>query len=364
MTDHKPIIIENTLPTVLDIETKIAADVLEKQITAAQPNNKIKKELADARAVFEGQPMAMEKNKYNALLESLRKPDESWAFFDYDEKKQSKVEIYQGVGFVNITNAIVPKSSWIASFFGWTSCSYIQSQIKLLLDNPDAKVIALDIDSGGGSCSQISETADVIFKARQTKPIYAFSNTHCCSAAYWLASQANEIIATPSAVVGSIGVFSQHTSWAEYLKQKGVDVTYIAAGENKVNGNPNEPLSDKARAEIQALVDNQYKMFTSHVARGRGITVDLVNGTYGQGSVFAASDALQRGLVDKIDTITSALFHTAPGANNERQTTSETPAPTTTAETPAPETKDKNHAHRNTVEAELKLAAVLAKIND
>jgi peptidase S49-like protein len=77
--------------------------------------------------------------------------------------------------------------------------------------------------------------------------------------------------------VGSVGVYAEHVDWSEYNRKLGVKVTYIAEGEGKTDGNPNEPLSDAARSALGAEVSRLYGLFASAVARGRGLTEDVLS---------------------------------------------------------------------------------------
>jgi hypothetical protein len=126
------------------------------------------------------------------------------------------------------------------------------------LNSPEIQAIVLDVDSPGGYVDLVPETAQEIYDARGEKPIVAVANTTACSAAYWIASQADEVVVTPSGSVGSIGVYMLHEDWSKFNEDFGIDPTYIFAGRYKVDGNPDEPLSDTAREEWQQEVDDLY----------------------------------------------------------------------------------------------------------
>ncbi len=180
--------------------------------------------------------------------------------------------------------------------------------ITALGNNPDVGTILLDIDSPGGVVTGVMEAADSIWAARQRGTrVVALVNPLAASAAYWIASQADEIVAVPSAEVGSIGVFTLHAECAAMLEDAGIKATFIFAGDHKVEGNPLEPLSAETREFIQSQVDFTYKNFVKAVARGRGITTTKVNRDFGQGRTFFATDALRMGLIDKIQSIDSTF---------------------------------------------------------
>lgn len=167
--------------------------------------------------------------------------------------------------------------------------------------------IVLDIDSPGGSVYGCDELASKIFAAREQKTIVAVSNSLMASAAYYIGSAASQVIVSPTSLTGSIGVYRLHFDESKMLEMEGVNATFIFAGDNKVDGNPFEPLSDSAREEWQQSVDNYYAMFTGAVARGRGITTAKVNADFGQGRVFNAQEAVKIGMADKVGTLESVI---------------------------------------------------------
>lgn len=176
-----------------------------------------------------------------------------------------------------------------------------------LANDPEIGMIVLDIDSPGGMVTGTAEAGDAIFAARKRKKVMALVNPLAASAAYWLASQATEIIAIKSADIGSIGVFMVHTDCSKFNEMQGMKVTYIFAGEHKVEGNPDEPLADDARAYYQSEVDTIYQQFLKAVARGRGVSVTEVFDNYGKGRCMMAPAAKDAGLIDDFMTIGDAM---------------------------------------------------------
>ena len=171
----------------------------------------------------------------------------------------------------------------------------------------DSKSIVLDIDSPGGSVSGVHELSSEIFAARTVKPITAIANSLAASAAYWIGSAASEFVASPSAEIGSIGVFAMHLDLSQALEADGIRPTIISAGKFKVEGNPYEPLSEEAMAEMQGRADRVYGEFVAAVARGRGVSTDAVRSGYGQGRVVGAKQAVSLGLADRVDTLEGTI---------------------------------------------------------
>lgn len=185
---------------------------------------------------------------------------------------------------------------------GGASAEVIGKQLARAVADDSVASILLDFDTPGGSVDGVPELAAQIAKATAVKPVVAHVNALAASAGYWLASQASEIVITPSGMAGSIGVFLLLLDESKALEQEGITVNAISAGEFKLEGAPWEPLSDESRAHFQGQVNAVYRDFLSAVAKGRGVTVADVKAQYGQGRVFDAKDALARGMVDRIAT--------------------------------------------------------------
>ncbi len=204
-----------------------------------------------------------------------------------------------------------------------TSTERLGAQIKAAVANPDISALVLDINSPGGSVFGVQEVADTIYSLRGTKPIIAVASPAAASGAYWIAAQADELVVTPSGMVGSLGVIMKHTNRAEAYKQKGQEDTYITSGQHKAEGNDSGPLSPETRAYMQQVSDGYYAAFVNAVARGRNQPVSVVRSeAFGQGRMLTAAAAVAAGAATRIGTLESvvaellqrpATQHTAPG---------------------------------------------------
>mgnify|MGYP002413556975 CR=1 FL=1 len=188
-----------------------------------------------------------------------------------------------GVAIIPITGTIMPRANLMSEYSGGTSVQSLTKQLRAALNDPEVGSILLDIDSPGGQVSNVPELSAEILASRGDKPIVAVANTLAASAAYWLAASADEIVVSPSAEVGSIGVLAMHQDVSQALEREGVVVNFIHAGKYKVEGNPYQPLDDEARGAIQARVDDYYDMFINAVAKGRGVKASDVRGGFGVG---------------------------------------------------------------------------------
>lgn len=211
------------------------------------------------------------------------------------------------IGVVPIHGVLKHRSSWLMEILGGASVEGVSAQLRAAVADPDVRAIVLDIDSPGGSVAGITELAGEIRAARKSKRVYAVANTTMASAAYWLGAQASAVYASPSAQVGSIGIFGVHMDFSRALDAEGITATVFTAGEHKAEESPYQPLTDEARDEIQARTDAYYDQFVGDVAKGRGVTAAKVKADFGQGRVLMPDAALEAGMVDGVETLEGVL---------------------------------------------------------
>jgi len=260
------------------------------------------------------------------------------------------------VAIIPIYGVIAPRMNLMSDLSGGTTFDALTSQLRGAIANKAVKTIVLDIDSPGGSVAGATEFAREVMQARTKKPVIAVAQYMAASAAYWIAAAATEIVASPSAMVGSIGVYTAHDDISEALAKLGVKRTFISAGKGKVDGNETEALSAEAEGRIQGLVDEAYGRFVGDVVKGRGqgMTADRVRNDW-KALVYGAAEAKALGLIDSIATLdeTLARVMTSAPADARAALASSTPA---TLQEPSPATSQEptSDAHwQNGIEAEL-----------
>ena len=185
---------------------------------------------------------------------------------------------------------------------GAASTQKFTAALRQALQDPSVGGILIDIDSPGGSVYGVDELASEIMSARAQKPIIGLANSLAASAAYWVGAACSELYVTPGGEVGSIGVWQAHEDWSKAMEDAGVKTTLISAGKYKTEGNPYEPLGEDAQAFMQSRVDDYYAAFTKSVAKGRGVSVDVVRKDFGQGRVYGAAQAQANGMVNGVMT--------------------------------------------------------------
>jgi signal peptide peptidase SppA len=217
-------------------------------------------------------------------------------------------EIVDGVAVIPVHGIISRRMNLITRFSGGVSTELLLRDFAAALADPDVLAILLDVDSPGGAIGGLETLSEHIYSARGIKPIVAHAADTMASAAYWIGSAADTILAESTSIVGSIGVLTVHQDVSRSDEKAGLKRTYITAGRYKAVGNDAEPLSTEARQQIQAQLDFFYGLFVNTVARNRGVDLDTAYDSMADGRTFIGRQALEAGLIDSIGTIDDALI--------------------------------------------------------
>jgi signal peptide peptidase SppA len=224
------------------------------------------------------------------------------------------------VAILPLRGVIANRMSMMSDISGGTSSEGFGRMFDAAIADADVKAVILDVDSPGGVVSGTDELAAKIFGARGSKPIVAHVNSTAASAAYWIATAADEMVLSPSSEVGSIGVLGIHEDVSAALEKAGVKKTIISAGKFKAEGAPFAPLSEEAMAHRQERVGHYYDRFVRRVASNRGAAISAVRDGFGQGRMVTAEAAISQGMADSIATLEETLkrFGAAPAAAGPR----------------------------------------------
>lgn len=242
------------------------------------------------------------------------------------------------VAVIPMYGVIAPRVNMLSDISGGTTFETLTAQLHAALRDDEVKTILFDVDSPGGNVAGATEFAQEILKARAQKPIIAQAQFLMASAAYWAMAGATQIVASPSAMVGSIGVYAIHDDITEALAKEGIKREVISAGKFKAEGIGGGALSDEARAYAKTIIESAYSNFTRDVANGRGVKPADVRNGFGEGRVVAASDALALGLVDRVATLHDTIKRVASPegvhalTNPSALATDQEPSPATSQE--------------------------------
>ena len=173
-------------------------------------------------------------------------------------------------------------------------------------DDKSIKAIVLRIDSPGGS----GLASDIIWRAieaaKAKKPIVVSMSDVAASGGYYIACNANKIVAEPSTITGSIGVVGGKPVVKGFYDWIGVSNEYVMRGKNAGMFRESEKFSDTERAKFQEFLKSTYDDFTSKVAKGRGKDQPYID-SIGQGRVWTGYQGKERGLVDEYGGLDKAI---------------------------------------------------------
>ena len=263
---------------------------------------------------FYSTPLALELNSYLSLERILlaraqgqrisAEEAEAWkAAQPYGAKAQPA----GGQAIIGLYGPIVGRPSGMEAMSGMTSVHDFARLVRAAADDRSVESIYLDIDSPGGEASAVDDPIDAIQYAKRLKPVIAVTQGMMASAAYWIGSAASKVYATPNAMVGSIGVIYTHVDWSKANEDEGLKVTHLVVGNKKAFGNPDEPLSPEARAELMRVATDYYDAFVGAVAEHRNRSAAHVKAEWADGRVETGRVAKQLGMIDDLMTLEQAL---------------------------------------------------------
>jgi capsid assembly protease len=204
--------------------------------------------------------------------------------------------VRDGIGILQLNGPIVPRGDAFTDMSGLTSIDRLSAEFSALAVDPNVKHILLLIDSPGGAITGISEFASMIDTSE--KPVTAYVYGNAASAAYWIASAADEIIVGATSMVGSIGVVMSG--------RKLEDGEWELVNSDSPNKRPDHDTTE-GRAEIKRMLNGLADVFVETVARNRNTTPGAVVKNFGRGGMVLPKDAIKIGMVDGQATLAAYL---------------------------------------------------------
>jgi signal peptide peptidase SppA len=215
------------------------------------------------------------------------------------------------IAVVSVIGTLVSRSGYLDAASGLQAYGDIADAIATAMDDASVRGVILDVDSPGGEVGGLFDLVEQIqtIRGASAKPLWAVANESALSAAYAIASAADRLYVTRTGEIGSIGVVAVHIDESGADAKAGVAWTFVFAGDRKVDGNAHEPLSERARATIQADVDRLYTEFCALVAANRGLNPEAVRGT--EAAIYRGTLAVRAGLADRLGTLDLAIAEMA-----------------------------------------------------
>ncbi|MES2569606.1 MAG: S49 family peptidase [Verrucomicrobiota bacterium] len=227
-----------------------------------------------------------------------------------DMRSEDILEIRGDTAIIHIDGAIDKNLSALDRLcFNATDLNDVDRALARIESNNSIRNVMLAIDSPGGSVPGTPETADRIAALCETRNVFAYGD-QMCSAAYWLASQCDQIFAPRSASVGSIGVYLAIVDQSRRLEEMGVNMQVLQSGALKTAGAPWKPLSEEERDHLQDRVEQIGEMFRDAVTEKR----PQVKQASMEGQSMLGPAALKAGLIDAIVPSLEAALQEFPSA--------------------------------------------------
>ncbi len=202
--------------------------------------------------------------------------------------------------------------------------------LKKLADDDNVKAVVMRVNSPGGSAVASEQIWRAVKQLKEKKPVVVSMGGLAASGGYMISAAANYIVAEPTTLTGSIGIFGLIPNASTLVSDK-LGVTWDGVTTNKYGNYENDMIFAKDNAEVmkymQSYVDRGYDTFLGIVAEGRGMTKEQVN-EIGQGRVWVGSDAIGIKLVDQLGSLDDAVKKAAELVESEEYYTADYPAKT------------------------------------
>jgi len=238
--------------------------------------------------------------KTGKKIEDLHRID----FQDYlDRSLSDRPASKENIGIIRARGAIVPGKQPE----NMTGSESIAELFQKARQDPTILAVVLRLDSPGGSAAASEEIHHEIARTQEAgKPVVVSMGSVAASGAYWIAAGANRIVAAPTTLTGSIGIFAAFPTFENTALDLGITTDGIGTTGLADLGNPLRPLSPQSERAIGQLLRFGYDLFITRVANGRRMSPSDVENS-AQGKVFLGQDAYTRKLVDEIGDLDDAL---------------------------------------------------------
>lgn len=211
------------------------------------------------------------------------------------------------VGVIYIEGTIMSGRSGGGIFGSAASSEEIAASLRDAARNPELKAVVVRLNSPGGTAAGSQEVAAELDRLKKSgKKVVASMGDTAASGAYWIASQADQIVANPGTITGSIGVIMQAAQLQELYGKLGVGYETFKSGSHKDMGSPAREVTPEERVIFQSMIDDIFEQFVKAVAAGRGKDVSEIS-ALADGRVFTGRQAKEAGLVDRLGDFHDAV---------------------------------------------------------
>ena len=238
------------------------------------------------------------------------------------DKKGNEIAVYYAYG--DIVDAPISGTSLSQhNIVGKDVCK----DLKELMDDDDVKAVVIRVNSGGGSAFASEQMWHQIMELKKVKPVVVSMGGYAASGGYYMSVPANWIVAEPTTITGSIGIFGMFPDFSGLASEKlGIKFDEVKTNKNGTFLSPMRPLTPDEMRMLQVYIDRGYNTFKDRVAQGRKLTMQQVE-TIAQGHVYTGEDALKIKLVDELGGLDKAVLKAVQLAKIKDYYTENYPAP-------------------------------------
>lgn len=225
----------------------------------------------------------------------------------------------------------IVQSEKVSLLGGGSHCivgSTVCNDLKDLMDDDDVKAVVIRVNSGGGDAFASEQIWHQVMELKKKKPVVVSMGGYAASGAYYMSAPASWIVAQPTTLTGSIGIFAVFPDMSGLVTQKlGVKFDEVKTNRNSTFGNlMARPFNEEETAVMQQYVNRGYQLFRKRVADGRRLPVESVE-KIAQGRVWLGADAIGLKLVDQLGGLNDAVAKAAKLAKLGEYYTVDYPAP-------------------------------------
>lgn len=225
----------------------------------------------------------------------------------------------------------IVQSEKVSLLGGGSHCivsSTVCSDLKDLMDDDDVKAVVIRVNSGGGDAFASEQIWHQVMELKKKKPVVVSMGGYAASGAYYMSAPASWIVAQPTTLTGSIGIFAVFPDMSGLVTQKlGVKFDEVKTNRNSTFGNlMARPFNEEETAVMQQYVNRGYQLFRKRVADGRRLPVESME-KIAQGRVWLGADAIGLKLVDQLGGLNDAVAKAAKLAKLGEYYTVDYPAP-------------------------------------
>lgn len=212
------------------------------------------------------------------------------------------------IGIIYVEGVIATRGGDSGIFGSGGSAEDTAYALRKAAGNPQIKAVVIRLNSPGGSPAAAQEISMEIERLRRSgKKVVASMGDVAASGAYWIAAGADQIVANPGTLTGSIGVIMETANLRGLYDKLGISTETFKSGAHKDMGSTSRPVTTEERAIYQSMIDDIYSQFVDVVAKGRHKDISEIR-PLADGRVFTGRQALELGLVDRLGDFHDAVL--------------------------------------------------------